>query len=484
MLTGFAIRFASRFMATLVATLFFAPHLNYVPGTANTLTDMGATALRQAAWNQTLREDNVLDDVFNHLQTGMDVRVAQMEIPNAVFMQFPAPPQFVNRLTFAMSTPLKEAASMGNNTNILGTGEDIDLFHLTLRYNELKKAIKYRGWGIDYNDLSWTGIYGQINQKAKNFFMELRGRRIREALMLSYGEELTASPVSLKQQFNDNIWIPNLDLGDMPTWDITDLTKDDGSIDALNYYPSRTFSGLNTYVEAIGAAMVSAAGSGGTSLAYLDVENLAALEYYVEVTLHLRKIQIGSERGYIFLLPKSVAAYLVNPNVSGSMGAAWVQYAALSTKEQSIPGMLGRYGCLWFVIDSRSPTLTLSGSEGSYALTPGFVQPGDNDDRNRNPWSAASGSVNYPFDVGYVLGAGAVAEWVVSKLQNGMESTEFGKLLEKGFYEMGGIQLPRFEKDTPDDANNSGGTGAGKTAINRGSCMVLISRRPIAAIKA
>jgi len=411
----------------------------------------------------------------------VDVRVSNQEIPNTIFMQFFTPPKAAHSFTFALTTPLQKAPQEGNEENMLGNEEDLDLLHLTLRYNEIKKAVAHRGWGIDYNDLSWTGIYGTITPKLQKFYQELRGRRIREALMLIYASELTKSPVSLTQQFNSNIFICNTAIGSMPQWDVGALTATAGSVDTLGYYPDKTFSGLNTYVEYIAASMMTASGTGTTSTATLTVNQLASLELYCRTRLQMEPITMGGTKGYVFLVPADVAAYLCNPKESGSMGDVWQATAALSKEEQSIPGMLGRYRSLWFVEDDRAPTLTVSGSAGSYTLQPGFVQPGNNDDRNLNPWSNVSGSVNYVWEVGFVLGASALAEWIVDKLAYAQESTEYGKFLGKGSYSSGGIQLCRFDKDTPDDADDSGGTAAGKTIIQRGSCMVLISRRPVAA---
>ena len=468
----------------ILALMWRKPHVNYVPSTADTLTNMGATALRQQAWDKTLREDNTLDDVFDHLSESVDIKMGDIEIPNTIFMKFDTPPVASHSLTFSMSKPFSKNAQMGTSEDMLGNGEDVELLHLTVRYNEIKKAAAYRGWGIDFNDMSWTGVYGTLTNKFVKFNKELRGRRIRETLMLTVAEELTKTPVSLTQQFNSNIWIPNLDYSNLPVWDVTDLTVTDGSADSKGFYSSRTYGGGATrYVEAIADALVSAAGTGSTSLAYMDVEQLASLENYCKTRLKMKPIVVGKRRGYIFVIPTDVAAYLVNPAVSGSMGASWVTLANLSTEEQSIPGILGRYRSLWFVEDDRSPTLTLGGSNGSWTLQPGFVQPGNNDDRNLNAWSSTSGSTNYVFEVGYVLGEAAIAEWIANQIQYGKESTEFGKFLEKGSWFCGGLQLARFDVDTPDDANNSGGTAAGKTQIQRGSCLVLISRKPIASIR-
>jgi hypothetical protein len=40
--------------------------------------------------------------------------------------------------------------------------------------------------------------------------------------------------------------------------------------------------------------------------------------------------------------------------------------------------------------------------------------------------------VNYVYECGFVLGAGALAEWVVNPLSYAKESTEYGKFLGKG----------------------------------------------------
>lgn len=465
-----------------ILALMFTPMFD-TPVKGATLTGMGADALRMQAWAKKLREDSTLDDVFNRLKDAVDVRMSNVEIPNSIFMEFETPGSVNHKMTFPMSMPLKKAFQMGTDEDMLGKEEDLDLLHLTIRYNEIKKAVAHRGWGIDYNDLSWTGLYGTITPKFIKAYGELRGRRIREALMLTYGEELTKAPTNLKQQFNSNIFICNLDLGDMPVWDVTDLDATDGSVDTLGFYPDRSFSGANSYVESIAEKMLKASGTVSASKAYLDVDQIFNLDLYVRTKIKLTPLSIGKRKGYIFLVPSDVAAYLTNPNKSGSLGGSLTHYKDMSAEEQSIPGIAGRIRSLWIVEDERAPTLTVSGAEGSYALSPGFVQPGDNDDRNLDPWNSTSGSVNYAFEVGFVLGAGCLAEWIVNPLAYASESTEYGKFQGKGSYMCGGIQLARFDRDTPDDAAGSAGTTRGKTIIQKGSCMVLISRTPVVTIK-
>jgi hypothetical protein len=159
------------------------------------------------------------------------------------------------------------------------------------------------------------------------------------------------------QQFNPNIFIPNLPIGDMPVWDITDLTNTAGSVDSDGFYPDRTFSGANSYVEAIADKMLDASGTGSSSNAYMSVDNLVDLELYVRTRLKMTPISIGGGRGYLFIVPSDVAAYLTNPNRSGSMGSVWKDFTSLSKEEQSIPGILGKFRSLWFIEDERAPTI-------------------------------------------------------------------------------------------------------------------------------
>ncbi len=475
-------RTLSRFMALFVA--MSTPGINAYPGTSNTVAQMGASALQQTLWNRQLAEDYTLDEIWDKVAQAVDVSLTRIEIPDTVFMKFPTAPRGVNRVTFGMTGPLKEAFLEGDGELMLGNEEDLDLYHLTIRCNEMKKAIKYRGWGTHFEDLNATGLYATITPKFKKAWSEYRGYRIRVASMLTVEDSLTKSPVSLRQQFCSNIFIPNLDLGSMPTWDITNLTNTAGSVDTNGYYPDRTFSGVNTYVESIADKMLEASGTGADPQAYIGVENLDELCLYLTKTIKMPPHKMGGKSGYIFVISSEDAAYLTSPNRTGSMGNLWTSVTQLSSEEQVFPGILGKYKCLWFVEDSKAPTVTVTGSSGSYALQPGFHGIGNIDNRNLSPWSATSGSLNYVFNVGFVYGAGAIAEWIVYDPQYAKESTEYGQMVGKGSYMIGGIQTARYDKDTPDDANDSGVTGEGKTLIQRSICMVLTSRIPIATRRA
>lgn len=457
----------------ILGLFFIAPHFD-VPGTPGTLASIGASALQRTLYDNHLRMDNTLDEIWDKVAESVDIKNDKIEkIPESIFTKFPQVPRGTWSMKLQMTTPYKEAPREGSDELMLGYEEDEELYHMPLYWNDIKKSTKALGWGIQFEAMNATGVYQMTTQKYQKYWKELRGRRIREASMLTVEGALTKAPhaTTVRQQFCSNIFIPNLAIGDMPVWDVTDLTVTAGSADTLGYYPNKTFSGADTYIESIADKMLTASGTGASSLAYLGVENLDDLIHWLKTYVKMPPITIGGKSGYIFVIPEEVAAYLANPNRSGTMGSLYKDITQLSKEEIEYGGILGSYKCLWFKVDSRGPTLTVGGSSGSYTLRPGFVNPGNNDDRNLSPWSATSGSLNYVFDVGFVYGAGGLGEAIIVPPQYAKESTEYGQIVGKGSYQIGGIQTIRYDVDTPDDD-----TGNGKTLIQRSVAMVLMSR--------
>ena len=468
--------FLNRLRLQICAMFAFMAYA-YVPATAATLTGMGVnTGLTKKAWDKSLLENTTSDDVFETLSSTIDAAKNANEVPNSIFMKVPANSvQGARSMTFTMSNPLYKAPQLGNASAMLGNEEDLSLLYQTIYYNEMKKSVAFRQWGIDFEDIDSTGVYAQITPKLSKFWKEFRGRRIREALLMTYAEELTAAPVSLKQQLNSNIWLPNLADSDNPSWLHADPTTTAGSAGGGGYYSARTFGG--TYVQLVANAMIAASGTGATSKALLSVDWLNSLEIYCRTRLQLNPISFGDRNGYVFLVSPKTKGYLFNPSRTGSIGDLFSKGGGLNEKELSIPGILGRYGCLYFVEDERAPTLTVGGTAGSYTLKPGYVQPGNYDDRNLNAWSASTSSPNYVFDVNYILGAGAIWEWMVQDLKYAKEQTEYTQLAGKGSFILGGIGLSRYDVDSPTD-----GAMGTRSLVNKGSCVVLTSRTPIATV--
>lgn len=455
---------------------------NYVPGTPTTLSGMNATALRRIVWEKKLRDDSVRPSVFNAIPAEFKITEGQIEImkPGMMLDVTNVGRNNGQSVRLALSTPLRKRPKYGPDELMLGNEDESDLLWTELYYNEIKKAIKFKKWGYDFNDtayLNWVESYGP---KITNFMAENYDTRCQEALLLTYAEELSATPVSKGQQFNKNWFIPNLDDSNFPAWDLTALTRTDGAADADEYYSSRTYSGAATFVENIATALLQASGTGSTSNAVLNVDNLAYLSTWIFDQHIVDPVMIDGVPSVVLKIPLRVHGWLKNPNNTGSLAAYWQNVADYIDKDRmKIPGEIGRlFDCLVVVVDPRSPTLTVDGDVGSYTLQPGFVQPGNNDDRNNQAWSNTSGATNYVFDMCTVMGANCLAKFTHDPLVTNLaESTEYGQIQGRGAYLGEGLQIPAFDKDAAGQLD-----GASTTQIQRGSCLVPMSRRAIASI--
>jgi hypothetical protein len=209
----------------------------------------------------------------------------------------------------------------------------------------------------------------------------------------------------------------------------------------------------------------------------MNLNTLFMMQGYIPSVLKLEPVMLDGIPSYIVLIPPLVKNWMFNPNNSGSFGAYLQNIMAYKdVSRDKIPGECGRFGNMVFVEDYRAPTLTIGGSTGSYTLKVGLMRPGNNDDRNLSAWSNTSGSTNYVHDMVIVLGANAIAEYLVDPMQTGLKAeTEYGQIQGRGLYLGEGIQLPYWDKDTAGMVDGALGT---RTLIYKGSAVMPIGRTP------
>jgi hypothetical protein len=452
-----------------------------VPGTPGTLSSMGATGLRRVAWEEKLRRASVRPSVWTQLKTAVKMVNGVINIEKAgIFLEISKSPDSGQSCRVAMRKPLRKAPIYGNANTILGNEDEADLLWTELYYNEIKKGVKYNRWGYDFNDtkyLDWVAAYAD---DITEFMAENRDVRIHQALTLTYAEELTYAPVSASQQFNKNWIIPNLSESSYPSWDLTALTVTNGSLDSDNYYSSRTYSGATTFVENIAAALLAASGTGATPKATLTVDFLSQLRKYVMNDTLIEPVMLDGKNTWIFLVASEVWSWSINPNNSGSIANEFqVQSEYKDPERMTLIGEIGRvFEHFLFIENYRAPTLTVGGSAGSYTLQVNYVQPGDNDDRNKSAWSNTSGSTNYVFDLCYVIGKNALAEYVVDPLNTDLyEQTEYKRIEGRAAYLGSGLQLVTWDKDSGSRLD-----GGSTTQYQRGSALVPVSRAAVQTI--
>ena len=455
----------------------------YVPGTPTTLSGMNATAIRRIGYEKRLRENSIRPSVFTQLKTAIQVIDGIINVVKAgIWMEVTNAPDSGQSCRVAMRTPLKKAPIYGNTNAMLGNEDEQDLVWTELFYNEIKKSVKYKKWGYDYNDTAYLKYIETYGPALSEYMAELRDTHIHQALMLTYDEGLTNAPLASTclQQFNKNWIIPNLVESSYPSYDLTDLTKADGAADTDGYYSSRTYSGSSTFVLNIATALLAASGTGSTPKALMNVDTMMQIKYYLTDQLVMEPVMLDGIPSYIILVPPRVLGWAMNPGKAGSLGEYFKSVSEY--KDPDRPKLIGETGRvleqLVFVTDARMPTLTVGGAAGSYTLKVGYVNPGNNDDRNNSAWANTSGATNYVFDMCAALGANALAEYLVDPLVTNLsESTEYGQIQGRGAYLGSGIQIPRFDKDVA-----GRGEGSSTTQIQKGSCLIPISRAPIVTI--
>ena len=144
----------------------------------------------------------------------------------------------------------------------------------------------------------------------------------------------------------------------------------------------------------------------------------------------------------------------MNPNKTGSFGAYWQNVAEYMTDRIKIPGEMGRIFETFIMVENpRAPTITVSGDSGSRVIKPGFLRPGNNDDRNNADWANTSGATNFVFDCVFAMGANALA------------------------YLGQGIQIPAFDLDTAAQTD-----GAATSQVQKGVAVIPVSRDVIETI--
>lgn len=450
---------------------------NYIPGTATSLTTKDVLALQRTAQNSRAQQDSVRASIFTKLKTRFSTlndNTIVIKEPGVMLDVTNTGNQAVGggqHVVLAMRLPLTYAPAYGTANDVLGNEQETPLRYTQLEYNEIKMAVKYNTWGYDFNDTEYLSFNEGYSEYVGLYWQELDDYRAQMTLLLGKSEELTYAPVSAVQTFNKNWAIPNLASQNYPSYAVTAITDTAGAPDSLNWYSSRLFSGAGTFAETLGAAMIAAAGTSAVSKATLTVDAVLQILAWIKDQHVVEPLMMGGKAMWIWKVPTMVMYWMLNPNKTGSLAKLWTNVRDYDQEQIKLPGEFGMIaGCIRMIEDPRCATLTVGGNGTTYTLTPGYIRPGNNDDRNNSAWGATSGMTNYVWDISTILGLNALGLFRKDDLKTGLiQSTEFGKREGRAAYKGEGLQLPMFNTGTVSAANS----------IYRGSCVVPISRDPI-----
>jgi hypothetical protein len=445
-----------RYLSFLFGLMFYRPNAFPNVNLGSTPAQMGITgAVRKIVYDKVERDvDFTLDDIWatdltNVIKPGKENQITPPQ--SEIFFQV-ASSEYGHSILIKAARDLQEAPIIGDN-ELPGTEENLRMLYGRLYFNTVSKAVATRGYGNEFKELEDVGAYANIPTKKRRFRTEYRGLQIRKAAVLEVEDILVDTFSSCTQRICSNVFVSNIHPENQPVYDITAPTPTDGAIDALGYYSARTFSGVSTFVENLGAKLVAASGLTASPVAYPTVYDIENFGFYLENIVKMQKIKIGSEYGYRLDLNPWAYKYLARFDGELSTKMTQAHDFCDASGRMKWPGLVGQIGNVFIFKDSRGPTLTLSGSAGTYGVQFGWVNPGNNDDRNASPWAITSGSENLVYDVNICYGAGGLCERVVMSAKDLNEIQSYGYRKGSAFVEQRGIQTVKWNTDAANEAN-------------------------------
>jgi len=383
--------------------------------------------LTYEAINRKLQIESTLGEVF--LDIGADVVYLgkNVPLPDACIIRISSE-KGARSQVMPLENPLTGPGRGGTAEAQQGYERSTTLQYMKIYYNEFSQGIVGEKWGMNYNDMQIFNFYAGLQPRLSRWFAEDEGKQYREALLETYSWVLEKTGTALTKSYNPNFYVANTEFADMPAYDPT----------AGNYRTNIT--------AAFDAADTGTAGVN----ANISLDQLIYIDYFAQNYKKIKPVTIGGKLSYILLLPSNQYRELLRIS-DGKLGSVWENVSALSAEEQSFPGIVGRVMNLVIVEDQRYPTITCTNSYANNTMVVEYVEPGNQDSRNKAAYNAAS---NASWDIGLLMGAGAIVDWTVTPLHFEMEQTEYGKRYGKAAFCERGIQLgSTYDTDTASNKN-------------------------------
>lgn len=394
-----------------------------------TLSQMDVEAgLKYDLLNRKLQMESTLDSVFEDVGTDVVFTGKKMALPDACVMRVSGgKPEGARSQIMPMIHPLVGQAVVGTDGVQEGKERQTTMSYMKIYYNEYSYGVMYEHWGKNYNELQALGYYNELQPAMSKWYKEDLDRQYHEALLEGCGYTLEATGTSLTQNYNKNIYIPNTEWGDQPTFSTT----------------------AATYRTNINAALQAAASGSYGVHANIDLDYFGALELYASQIKRITPVTIGGKPSYVMLLPSS--QYLVLKRLSdGKLGDFWAKTYNQSSEEMNLPGYIGRIGSIVVIEDMRYPTITCTNSYADNSHTVEYVNPGNQDARNKTVYDEAS---NASWDVGTLMGAGAIIDWTVTPQHFETAADGYKKKSGKAVFCERGIQTAYWDTDTAGNNN-------------------------------
>lgn len=385
------------------------------------------TGLTYDAINRKLDIESTLDTVFAESVGDVVWTGKKVAIPDACVTKVTSE-KGARSQVMPIENPLTGPGRGGTDEDQQGYERQRTLEYMKIYYNEFSQGVIGERWGMNYNDMQIFQYYAGEQPSLSKWFAEDKDKQYHEAIIERYSWVLEKTGTSLTQSWNPNVFVANTEFGDQPSYNAT----------------------AGTYRTAINTALAAAdTGTNGVN-ANIDLDGLLALSYYAENTKRINPVTIGGQPSYVLVLAAPQYHKLLKNN-SGQLGDVWTQVSALSDEEQKYPGIVGRVMNLVIIKDPRYATLACTADYANNTHTFAYVEPGNQDSRNKSAYNASS---NAAWDISILMGRGAVLEWEVTPLHFEMEQNEYGKRYGKAAFKEGAVQLgSTYDTDTGSNNN-------------------------------
>ncbi len=350
------------------------------------------------------------------------------KVPDGIVMRVNLEPGRLDR-TIGLIKDLTGTGVQGAGAVVKANCESFVTRKYTVYANDVRHGVESEVYGFYAHLNEPYGLLEKVNPALEKWNKAKHGMHKRQAILELCSDNLEQTGTSLTSGWNKNWLIKNVTHAAQPSYDST----------------------LATFTGNIITAMATC---GYSTDAQADMNFFTDLIYYITNKWKLAPLDDGS---YVVLIPSRQAMYLKRLYSTGeSFGDTFRQV----NSEKYIAAAFGQYlmkiGPLHLIVDDRAPIVNYTPASG--AITAYYRGVGETDDRA----SYTASATNRVFDIGMVLGKGALTETWIRKPHFEQELDDHGRLKEISINQTYGYQCTEFDADTATDS----------TKINQSSAII------------
>ena len=380
-------------------------------------------------FNRKLRMEPALNDIFTYSQATINSTSKSRVISDAIYLKLEAGSSAGRFVNVPMMSDITGEPVEGSTTSQSGRERRLSTKFCEAFSTDVSQAVTLEEYGLEALTKAPYSINEQAVKQLGKYKAEIMGRYNRQCLLESYSYNLNNTPHNLPLMFTPNIFVAGATFAQQPRFG-NEPQRVGATVGA-----APTAAG---WAGQIATSLATNGGAPATIRVILQVEEYVSTHKYLPTTNGI----------YPFLMPSNQCTYLKDPTVQGSMGAVFVDRSALNESELNYPNVLGKVGRMLILEDERYPTLTITGSAGSYGLTAQYRAPG------RGAGSDPRDHTQNGIDVGFVL----APECIIAKTDQDwhleFQWEDYDKYYGVGIFATLGMSMPLYKNGSITTATN------------------------------